>query len=141
MSGFEALGMASSVLQVISFAASTAKLCKAIYDGAPVGVDVCQNASSMMHAAEEMKAYSRAMRPDMAGSNALLEISEKCHATAKKLQREVDGIQTHQGKRTLLSSARMAIKSLRKKDVIEQLQKTLEGYQATMETYILLHVW
>lgn len=141
MSGFEALGMASGVLQVIAFAASTANLCKAVYDGASTAdEEIRQNALSMRNAADNMRTYSRGMAPSPS-FGALLDIVDKCYTTAEKLQSEVDSIKTLQGKGDLFRSARVALKSMRKKSTIEKLQRALGDYQTTMETHILLHIW
>lgn len=64
MSGLEALSVASSILQVISFAREAAHICKAVYNDQPTDNDeIKERALSLKEAAETTTQVCRAYQP------------------------------------------------------------------------------
>lgn len=142
MSGFEALGMVSSVLQVISFAAQIAGLCKDIYAGRPTADDdVYRNATSMMDATAVMQSYCQCLGTSSADERSLADVAQKCNEVAQKLQKQVQDLASTKAGGNLSKSVGVALKSYFGKNKVESLEKALGDYRATMETHILVHIW
>lgn len=131
MSGFEASGVASAVLQVIAFASETASLCKAIYDGQETRNDnVAANASSMSKASEELRIYLATLN----GVQDLTDIATKCNSTADKLHEEAERVRRKYAQGNVLRATGAAFKTYWRQSKIQTLEKALQGYQQTMES-------
>jgi hypothetical protein len=142
MSGFEVLGMACAVMQVISFAHELCTFCKDIYDGRPT-VDTHReaNAASMILASEDLHIYFQSFSPRDGDQKVLVNIAEKCIATAKELHTEAMKATAYHKPGNIEKSFRAYFKFRRHKKKIEELTDALSGYRMTMETHLLARVW
>lgn len=142
LTGFEALGVASAVLQVISFAGATASQCYRIYEGRPTSEDQLEeHTCQMMDAAQRAKVRHRAMHPETEDEKNLSEIAEKCIKAAGELQAETRLVTNlcHKGKFSKAFHA--TFRSGKNKSKIGRLEKTLDGYKQVMETQLMLKLW
>ncbi|KAF7554276.1 hypothetical protein G7Z17_g3025 [Cylindrodendrum hubeiense] len=88
--GFEALGAASAVLQVISFSCSVASLCYDIYDGKPTIEHGLEDyASRMIEAAGHVQTRCQMISHATDAEKRLAEIGLKCQSAAQALEKEV----------------------------------------------------
>lgn len=140
MSGVEVLSVISAVMAVITFAAQTATVCKDIYDG-EADTDVHSRASSMMDATATLQAHCRTLIPLTPDEESLAAIARKCQVAATDLQKEVRAIETAQAKGNFIKSMRGALRSYTSKSKIEKLEKTLRGYETTMQTHLVVRLW
>ncbi|KAM0490456.1 hypothetical protein ACHAP8_011559 [Fusarium lateritium] len=143
LTGFEALGAASAVLQVISFASDLAVACKNAYDGATTSQDDLQRYAGQMSEAvnrvhtrcEEMsKANSKFASPK------LQNIAKECKDGAEKLKAEVQYVTKLQAKGDIVKSAHKAFRAWRHQKKLQALQESLAMYQQVIKTELLSHL-
>lgn len=90
MSGFEALGMVCSIIQVISFSHEVFSLCKTVYDGRlTVNNHLEAAAESMVTASRGVDDYFESIAPRTTDEESLLDMAKTCRATAEKLDAEL----------------------------------------------------
>lgn len=139
MSGFEALGLACCVFQTITFTRETASVCKAIYYGQKTPDSTLEeNATAMIHAADEVKASCRVISTPEAN---LADIAGKCAKTAKQLEQEVQKITKLHKKGDMMAAVQARTRSLWKRRQIEELDNTLHRYQGTMQNLLINQIW
>ncbi|KAF4471979.1 small s [Fusarium albosuccineum] len=110
--GLEALGAASAVLQVISFAGSVISLCYKIYDGQLTPENKLEEyASQMIDATERVRDRSQQVPSGTTDEKKLLEIAQKCFDASKSLQTETQLITRRYQKGKLFRAAYSAIAS------------------------------
>ncbi|PKK54026.1 hypothetical protein CI102_1264 [Trichoderma harzianum] len=141
MSGFEILGMACAVMQVISFAHELCTFCKDIYDGRPT-IDTHREATaaSMKSASEGLNIYFQSFSPRDDDQKVLVDISEKCMATAKELHTEAPKATAYHKPGSIKKSFGAFFKFGRHKKKIAELADALSGYRMTMETHLLARI-
>lgn len=141
MSGFEALGIASAIFQVIGFGIDVASLGKALRDGRPTSHDeLLRNTTWMIDAATQVDKHCIAMKKNTAEEKTLAEISQECNSVACKLEDEIRKITAHR-QMGALRATRAVFEAYKRKGKIEKLDALLATYKSTMETHILVRVW
>ncbi|KAF5976215.1 hypothetical protein FBULB1_7037 [Fusarium bulbicola] len=96
--GLEALGAASAVISLISFAGSLASLTMKIYDGIPTAEDELEDyATRMLDAAQRVK--SRQVPRGTPVNDKLSEVGQKCIDAARELENATRKISTQKGNR------------------------------------------
>ncbi|KAF5565356.1 hypothetical protein FNAPI_1671 [Fusarium napiforme] len=143
LTGFEALGAASAVLQVISFAADVAVACKSAYDGATTSQDDLQRyAGQMSEAVDRVHTRCEQMRNANSkfASPKLQNIAKECKDTADKLEAEVQCVTRVQAQGDILKSIRKAFRASSHRKKLQALQESLSKYQQVMEIELTSHL-
>ncbi|KAM5515641.1 hypothetical protein FOXYSP1_02592 [Fusarium oxysporum f. sp. phaseoli] len=142
MSGLEALSVASSILQVISFAGETARICKAIYNDQPTDNDeIKERALSLKEAAETTTQVCRAYQPHTKDEKKLKEIADQCAKTAAELEDRLGDLLCHNSPGNASKAMLILFKTWMSKKSIERLENTLDGYKDILETHLLVSVF
>jgi 3-oxoacyl-[acyl-carrier-protein] synthase III len=142
--GLEALGAASAILQVISFASDLAVACKNAYDGAITPQDDLER-----HAKQMLEAVSRVQTrcEMMANANSkfaspeLRNIAQECRDAAARLQAEVQYVTSMQAKGNILKSLRKGFRASSHQKKLKTLEESLSRYQQVMESELTSHLW
>lgn len=141
MSGIEVLSLVTEVMTCITFAAETARVCKAIYDGRPTAdADLSRKASALKDATIAMETHYRTFEPVSPDERRLADMAQKCHVAANDLQKEVTSIQPLDAKGNLFKSITGSVKSMLGKSKVEKLEQTLAQYETTLQTQILVRL-
>lgn len=144
LTGFEALGAASAVLQVISFASDLAVACKNAYDGATTSQDDLQRYAVRMSEAVDC-VHTRCEKMSNANSKfaspKLQTIAKECKDVADKLEAEVQYVTSLQAKGDIIKSLRKAFKVPRHQKKLQALQESLSMYQQLIKTELVSHIW
>jgi hypothetical protein len=140
--GFEALGAASAVLQVISFSGSVISQCYRIYNGRLLPEhELEEYATQMIDAADRVQDRCRAMPQQTQDEKKLARIAQKCVDAAQDLQAETKLVTSWCQKGKFLKAVFAATRSSKHKNKIERLEKSLGGYKEVMETQLILKLW
>ncbi|KAH6892523.1 hypothetical protein B0T10DRAFT_295192 [Thelonectria olida] len=139
LTGFEALGAASAVLQVISFSSSVIRQCYKIYDGRPMPENELEEyATRMSDAASRVQSRCRAMPQQTPDEKKLADIAQNCIDAAQGLQAEAKLVTSWHQKGKLLKAFFAAIRASKHRNKIERLEKSLAGCKEVMETQLIL---
>ena len=135
------IGLAASVIQLVSFGIGAAKTCREIYEQGVSG-----DLSQVDYVADHLGHLTVSIRQSLQNPDTqslrlskeereLVDLSWKCQKCADQLQHELKKLRT---KRTsIVSAASKAARALWKKNSIEQIQKQLESYRSTLEISLL----
>ncbi|CAH0025057.1 unnamed protein product [Clonostachys rhizophaga] len=141
--GFEALGAASAILQVIQVAASLISNCKKVYDGKPtIDNDLELYAGRMSDATSSIQTRCKAMaeaRPSKYNER-LDTLARECLSVANELKAEVRSVTTMQKKGSLFRAVNAVLKASTQRKKIEGLESTLSRCRAVMETEMMSHL-
>lgn len=144
LTGFEALGAASAVLQVISFATDVAVACKNAYDGATTSHDDLQRYAGQMSEAVG-RVHNRCEQMNNANSKfaspKLQNIAKECKDVANTLEAEVQYVASMQAQGDILKSIRKTFRASRHRKRLHALQESLSKYQQVMEIELTSHLW
>lgn len=142
--GLEALGAASAVLQVISFAADLVSACRKVYDGKPTEYNALrEHATQMCDAADRVQSRCESMakmRPFEHDAN-LDAIAKGCRAAARELETEAKFVTRMQVKGSLFKAVNAILRASSHQKKIERLELSLFRYRQVMETELLSHLW
>ncbi|KAL7755250.1 hypothetical protein ACKLNR_015007 [Fusarium oxysporum f. sp. zingiberi] len=143
LTGFEALGAASAVLQVISFASDLAVACKNAYDGATTSQDDLQRYAGRMYEAVDC-VHTRSEKMSNANSKfaspKLQTIAKECKDAAGKLEAEVQYVTSLEAKGDIVKSLRKAFRVSRHQKKLQALQESLSMYQQVIKTELVSHL-
>ncbi|KAF5245739.1 hypothetical protein FANTH_7199 [Fusarium anthophilum] len=135
--GLEALGAASAVISLISFAGSLASLTMKIYDGIPTAENELEDYSTrMLNAAQRVK--SRQVPRGTPVNDKLSEVSQKCIDAAGELEKATRNITTQRGNK--FKAFYSAVRAKKNRAKINELNKSLNLCKGLMETEILLKI-
>lgn len=138
MSGAEIFALVTGVMTVISFAADTAKVCKALYDGT-ADADLTDRTAPLRDACKEMQAHCDAVQPHTAEERDLVDLARKCELLSVDLLQQVDSMRVR--KKSVLATARAALKSFKGKSKIQKCEENLAKYQDVLKTTLLVRLW
>ncbi|PTB49363.1 hypothetical protein M431DRAFT_9957 [Trichoderma harzianum CBS 226.95] len=140
MSGFEALSMVCSIMQVISFTKEVLTLCKDVYDGRPTtDRQMEENTTSIQVLLDSMRQCSVSVQQTNSDKE-LYAIAEKCSKAAQELQKEMQHVTKHCKPGNTIKAMIAGYKSTRHKRKITSLYNIFCQYQKTLETYILVRL-
>ncbi|KAM0544845.1 hypothetical protein ACHAPJ_011590 [Fusarium lateritium] len=139
LTGFEALGAASAVLQVISFASSVTSQCYKIYNGqVTTQEDLEAYAAQMTDAVGRVQNRYPLIPQGSSDEKKLAEIAQRCIEAAKALEAETQQVTKLCKKRSISKAIYGTFLATRHKGKIEQLEKSLQAYKEVMEAHLLL---
>ncbi|KAK7427642.1 hypothetical protein QQZ08_005917 [Neonectria magnoliae] len=126
--GLEALGAASAVLQVISFASDVIIVCKKVYDGKPTVDDQLEeHAERMSDAVGRVQSRCQTMAKNQPSEydKKLAKIAEACRTAAKELQTELRFVTGLHEKGRLLKAINATLRASSHRKKIERLEVSL----------------
>ncbi|KAF4949175.1 hypothetical protein FGADI_9092 [Fusarium gaditjirri] len=152
--GLEALGAASAVIQLISFAGSLISLSLKIYDGnvATSVNELEEYLTKMMEAARRVQSRTSPQVPQVPSGtqgtqgtqvgDKLFEVSQECIDTASKLKKEAQKLtkQYKMEKGKVFKAIYSALRAESHKTKINQLNESLKKCKELMETELLLNI-
>ncbi|RBQ74906.1 hypothetical protein FVER14953_13724 [Fusarium verticillioides] len=144
LTGFEALGAASAVLQVISFATDVVVACKNAYDGATTSQDDLQRyAGQMSEAVGRVHTRCEQMRNTNTkfASPKLQNIAKQCKDATDKLEDEVKCVTSLQAKGNLAKAIRKATITAWRRKKLQALEESLSMHQQVMKIELMSHLW
>ncbi|RKK80148.1 hypothetical protein BFJ71_g16003 [Fusarium oxysporum] len=141
--GLEALGAASAVLQVISFASEVSVACKKIYDGKPTS-EVClkHHAKQMSDAVGRLETRLEAIAKvhSKFSNQKLQDVAEDCKRAAEDLEKEAQFITSLHVKGNILKAIHATFRASGHQKKIQRLELSLSRYRQVMETEMMSHL-
>ena len=136
------IGLAASVIQLVTFGISAAKTCRELYEQG-----VLDDHSQVDYVANHLAGLTVTLQQSLRNSYTqslvlskeerdLVDLSRRCEICALKLQHELGRLQT-KSRSSIVLAASKAARALWKKNTIEQIQKQLESYRSTLEISLL----
>ena len=136
------IGLAASVIQLLTFSIDAVKTCREVYQKGSVSdysnLDYTTGhlaglTSSLQNSVQSSRTTSRALTRE---EKDLVDLARECEDCAKKLQKELNKLQT-QSRASTLEAVRIAVRAIRKKSTIDKINQHLQAYQSTLETSLL----
>lgn len=145
MSGLEplaALGLACSVMQVISFSKELITTGKSIFRTGKVDPALSQRTDRITSLLEGLELRLGAPQQQTTKEHAALtSIARSSLATARELQAEIDSIASLVTKGKFSSAVRGSLRATWRKKKIERLEKSMATCQKALETGVILRIW
>lgn len=127
------IGLAASVIQLVTFSIDVAKTCREVYTRGSVSQHDTIDFTTG-HLADLSKAVQQAMQSPITSSLALtreekdlVDLARKCQDCANKLQSELHKLRTP-AHASVTAAARTTIRVIWKKDTVSRLQEQLMRY-------------
>lgn len=136
------IGLAASVIQLLTFSIQAVTICREVYEQGSVkehrDLDTTTGhlaslTRSLQQSLQSSGTWSRTLSRE---EKDLLDLGRKCEDCANELQRELSKLKTRKHGSTL-EAARLAARAIRKRSTINKIQKDLEKYQSTLEISLL----
>ncbi|KAL6693085.1 hypothetical protein J3F84DRAFT_396552 [Trichoderma pleuroticola] len=141
MSGFEALSMVCSIMQVISFTKEVLALCKDVYHGRPTADSrMEENTASIKALLDEMNHLSGSINKQSKDEKELYKIAQRCSKAAEELQKEIQHATKHHKPGQVIAAMISGLKSKIHERKIAGLHHQVSQYQKTLETHILVRL-
>lgn len=140
--GLEAIGTASAVIQLISFAATVVSLSFKIYDGRPTPENELEEyATKMSDAANRVQTRAKQVSQVSVEEKRLFQVAQECVAAAEGLKKEAQSITKGYQKGKALKAIRAAFRARNGKKKMQELNLSLERCKRIMETELLQKIW
>ncbi|RKL34118.1 hypothetical protein BFJ72_g9605 [Fusarium proliferatum] len=143
LTGFEALGAASAVLQVISFATDVVVACKDAYDGATTSHHDLQRYAGQMSEAVG-RVHTRCEQMNNANSKfaspKLQNIAKECKDAADKLEAEVQYLTSMSAQGDIWKSIHKSFRAWKHRKKLQGLEESLSKYQRVMRIELTSHL-
>nr|RBQ87327.1 hypothetical protein FVER53263_00165 [Fusarium verticillioides] len=137
--GLDALGAASAVIQLISFAGSLVSLSFKIHDGVPTPENELEEYSTkMMEAARSVQARGNHQGTQV--GDKLFKVSQECINTATELRKEAQTLTKRYQKGKMFKAVYSALRAESHKTKLNQLNESLKKCKELMETELLLKI-
>ena len=136
------VGLAASVIQLLTFGIDAVKTCREVYQKGSVSdynnLDYTTNHLAGLTSSLQQSLHSSGTRSrTLTGEEAdLVDLARKCEECANKLKKELDKLQT-QPRASTLKAARLAARAIWKKSTIDKINQQLQTYQSILETSLL----
>lgn len=142
MSGLEALALACSVMQVISFAGEVVSTFKAIFRGQSFDPAVTVTAIQLSDAFETLnQSLLQAPRPLNKDETDMVDIAGQCLDAATNLKAELDKICGGGAKGSYKVALAGTARRILNKGKIEEQEKVLRVHRETLENRLLQRIW
>lgn len=138
------IGLVASVLQLLEFSIGAARTCQQIYQQGSTS----ENADAE-HVADQLASLTGSLQQSLNDAQPksalskeekeLVDLGRKCEDCANKLQHELRKLKTS-SQPSALETARIAFRSIRKRDSIIKIQNQLDEYTKTLETSLLMRI-
>ncbi|KAL7815567.1 hypothetical protein V8C26DRAFT_402054 [Trichoderma gracile] len=141
MSGLEALSLACSIMQVISFTKEVLTVCKDVYEGRPTADSQMEdNARSIQGLLDEMHRNAGSVQQQTKEEKELYAVAQKCSEAAEELQKEIRQVTRHQKPGDYKRAFIAGYQSIFGKRKVTGLYDQFCKYQKTLETHILVRL-
>jgi hypothetical protein len=144
MDPLTALGLTCNVIQVISFGREVLSLCMRVYRDGSLEPDLASNSAYLQSLSTKLvESFRAAQTPNQLSKEQydLQDITSKLMRTTTQLNELVEDIRVD-GASSRRAAVRYMVKYfLRYKKKIQFLEKTMVGYQNTLNSGILAHLW
>ena len=135
------IGLAASVIQLVTFGISAAQTCKDFYEKGAL-----DNHSQVEYVANHLGSLTVSIQQSLQKPTSrslglskeekeLLDLSQKCQNCSHKLQHELQKLRG--SRNSIVLAASKTARALWKKNSVEKIQKELECYRSTLETSLL----
>jgi hypothetical protein len=140
--GLEAVGAASAVIQLISFAGTLVSLAFQIYDGRPTPENELEEyAAKVSDAANRVQTRAKQVPQMTPEEEKLFQVAQDCVAAAKGLRKEAQSITKGHRKGKVFKAVVSAIRANYHKKKIQCLDLSLRRCKEIMETELLQKIW
>lgn len=136
------IGLAASVIQIVTFSIDTVSTIREVYQTGSSGkyddVEYTSGHLASLTRSLQQSLQSSSTRPSTLTKeeNDLVDIARRCQECARKLQHELQKLQSRPHS-SLGAAARKTARGVWKKRTIEEISKQLETYKSTLETSLL----
>ena len=136
------IGLAASVIQLVTFSIDAVKVCREVYQqGSVTEYSNLDYTTGHLAGLTDLlqQALQKSPTPALAHTKEekdLIDLALKCQDCAKKLQKELGKLQT-QRRASALQATRQAARAIWKRSSIDKTHKQLQAYQSTLETSLL----
>ncbi len=136
------IGLAASVIQLVTASIDAAKTCRELYQQGSVSeysnLDYTTgHLASLTTSLQQSLQSSSTLSPALTREEKdLVDLGGKCEDCANKLQRELHKLQTRP-RASALRAAGHAARAILRKNRIDKIQQQLQAYQSTLETSLL----
>ena len=136
------VGLAASVIQLVTFSIDAVKICREVYQQGSVSEysdldyttgQLAGLTDSLQQSLQKSRTVSLAYARE---ERDLIELALKCQDCANKLQKELRKLQT-QPRASALQATRQAARAIWKRSSVDKIYKQLQTYQSTLETSLL----
>lgn len=144
LTGFEALGAASAVLQVISFAGEVVSVYRKVYNGqSTANDDLEEHVKRMSDAVGRVQDRCQTMaKTQQSGyDKKLATIAEDCQNAAIALESEMRCVTSMHEKGNCLKAFKATFRASRHRKKIERLELSLFRHRQVLEMEIMSHLW
>ncbi|KAM0282310.1 hypothetical protein ACHAO9_010281 [Fusarium lateritium] len=139
--GLEAVGVASAIIQLISFAGTLVSLTFKIYDGIPTPENELENyAAKVSDAANRVETRAKQVPQMTPEERKLSQVAQECVAAAEGLKKEAQIITKGLQKGKVLKAVYAAFRASQHKKKIQGLDQSLKRCKEIMETELLLKI-
>ena len=136
------VGLAASVIQLVTFSIDSIKIVREVYErGSVARYD--DTAYTTNHLADLTRSLQQSLQSPSQQSSALskderdlLDLGRHCQNCAQTLHYELSKLQSRP-RSSVLAATRIATRAIWKKPKIEEISKRLETYRSTLETSLL----
>ncbi|KAM0243981.1 hypothetical protein ACHAP5_006746 [Fusarium lateritium] len=140
--GLEAVGAASAIIQLISFAGTLVSLTFKIYDGIPTAENELEDfAAKVSDAANRVETRAKQVPQMTPEERKLSQVAQECVAAAEGLKKEAQSITKGFQKGKVLKAVYAAFRASQHKKKIQGLDQSLKRCKETMETELVLKIW
>ena len=136
------IGLAASVVQLVTFSIDSIKTVREVYERGSVARHD-DTANTANHLADLTRSLQQSLQSSGKQSSALskderdlLYLSRQCEDCAQKLQHELGKLQS-QPRASVLAATQKAARAIWTKRKIDEISKRLEAYRSTLETSLL----
>lgn len=145
MSGLEplvALGLACSIMQVITFARDTIAVCRTIFKTGSLDPSLGAQAKGLSSVCEELEKRRRAIiGPVSRDEENVLDVARTILDAAAELRTEIDKVCSSASKGKIGAAVTGSLKLAWRKRKVDQLQKTILNGQKALEDRLLVRLW
>ena len=136
------IGLAASVIQLVTFSIDAVKTCREVYQLGSV-----REYSGLDYTTGHLASLTKSLQQSLQSSGTrhlafsweekdLIDLGQKCENCAQRLQHELRKLQT-QPRASALEAAQKAARAIWKGSSIRKIQVELETYQSTLELSLL----
>ena len=136
------VGLAASVIQLVTFSIDCIQIVREVYEHGSVG-RYDDTAYTTNHLADLTRSLQQSLQISSQQSSSfskderdLLDLSRHCQNCAQTLQHVLSKLQSRP-RSSVLAATRIATRAIWKKPKIEEIGKRLETYRSTLETSLL----
>lgn len=140
--GLEAVGAASAIIQLISFAGTLASLAFQIHDGRPTPENELEEyAAKMSDAAKRVQTRAKQVPQITPEEKKLFQVAQECVAAAEGLRKEAQSVTKGYHKGKVLKAVIGAIRASHHRKKVQDLDLSLKRCKGIMETELLQKIW